>query len=1028
MKKITLFIMMLVSISMYAQVEIVENFDNAPEFGLPEGWTTSTNEFSSPAYNAVAYSQCGGTGKSVLTGANTDFGPTPWAFEYILTTPNYPSITNSTDLTVSFSINVFEEGFAFVFPPTPPAAPVSDWGTVTLEYTVDGGNTWMTAVTVNPSDLTFTDVNTCTTIPAANLGALAAGNDFQARFVSNLNNIDPNKFALTIALDNISITQVATEVPNCDTTLLSPLDGSVGTDLNDTITWQAATGIPTGYNVSIGTTSGGTEILDNVTTTETSYSLAGLGLAYATEYFVNIVPYNGFGDATTGCIEESFTTRNAPIEGATCSNPYVITSFPYVGGSDNTANYENNVNEGPCGGFPAANIDGYDVFYEITPTTDISINIDLAQITEYGAAIHVTEGCPDTAAACVALASDDYSTEPPNINRSLQNVVLLAGTTYFITISSAGFDSTFSYGALVITKNSCINPEFTLTPVEDCGNGQFSVDVDVTYLGDATSLAITDGTNTIPNITSTGVYNIGSYPSTTTVDIVLTNDQDNSCDFTDSTFFYCPPSNDDCSAAIDLTSTINTDDTCTLFTSATNAGATESASNPVTCDFTGDNDVWFTFVASSDTMILEYLNVAAAIGDFAGNQSTELLDGSCGTFTSLGCFTNANYVTLNNLTINSTYYLRNSSSNTDVAQNFDICLREAPAAPANDECSGAIALAVSTDEACDNLLTGTTVGATPSIENTCNNGFTEFWKDVWYEFTATEEGLYRFTFNSTNFNASYFIYSGACGALIEESTNCFDTNAQVHSIASGESRYVMVRSSNTEPGFEFDLCVFKLPPPVENNDCSTPTVMLESTDDTGNNMISGNFANSYPSSEACDIGGNTIWYSFTPTYTGEYNFNLIPGVGNPYYSVFNTDDCSQTANNYVPNSGCYGSGQLTTDLVAGTTYLLSIYSFDTSNNAGTFDFLVYPDASLSIDSNNLETFKYYPNPIVNTLTVEAKTSISKISVYNMVGQQIKVVTPNNLMTVIDMNDLNKGVYFINVIINESQQTFKVIKE
>ena len=421
--------------------------------------------------------------------------------------------------------------------------------------------------------------------------------------------------------------------------------------------------------------------------------------------------------------------------------------------NDFTGNYENNINEGPCGGFSGAYIDGYDVFYEFTPTTDVSININLGAVSSYGAAIHVFDDCPDIATNCVAFLGHDYTTAPP-YNLELNDVVLFAGNTYFIVLSSAGFDTNYDY-SLIITENSCINPEFTLTPVSDCGNGQFSIDVDVTYLGDATSLTLTDDfANSITNITTTGVVNIGPYPSTSTVNLTLTNDQDNSCDFSGSTFFYCPPANDDCSAAIDLTSTINTDGSCTLFTSATNAGATESMSNPITCDFTNNNDVWFSFVASSETMILEYLNITEAIGQGGTNQATELLSGGCGMFTSLGCFTNVNYVTLNFLTIGNTYYLRNSSSNAgEFAQNYDICLKEAPAPPSNDECSNPIVLTVSTDETCDNLITGTTVGATPSTENTCNSGFTEFWKDVWFEFTATEDGLYKFTFNATNFNS-----------------------------------------------------------------------------------------------------------------------------------------------------------------------------------------------------------------------------------------------------------------------------------
>ncbi|MFC0605448.1 T9SS type A sorting domain-containing protein [Winogradskyella pulchriflava] len=1017
MKKITFYLMMLFSITAFSQVEIIENFDNAPDFGLPAGWT-GTGFFESAPYFA-----CGDTGKSALTGFSSD--PSSLPGETILTSPNYSNVTNATDLTVSFSVNVFEEGPVFIFPITY-YAPSANWGSVTLEYSVDGGSNWTSAITIDDSNFTYVDNTTCTTIPASNLGALTAGNDFQARFVVNVENVDPQNGSLYVVIDNVSITQLASSPPNCDVPLLSPTDGSDTTDLNDTITWQAATGLPTGYTLSIGTSSGATDVLNSASTAETSYSLAGLGLTYDTQYFVNIVAYNGIGSAT-GCIEQSFTTRTAPVTGATCTNPIEITTFPYVGMGDDTSNYENNINEGPCGNFSGAYMTGYDVFYEITPATDMSINIELAQVSEYGAAIHVMEGCPDTATNCVALKGDNYSTAPP-YDLALENVVLFAGNTYFIVLSSGGTDSSFSYDLLLITQNSCINPEFTLSPVPTCATGDFTVDVDVTYMGDATTLTLSDNFgNSIGNVSATGIVNIGPYASGSDVNITLTNDQDNNCSFNDSTFFYCPPVNDDCVNSIVLD--VNTDDSCTLVTSATNAGATESASNPINCEFTNNNDVWYSFVATDETIILEYLNITAAIGNGGTNQSSELLEGSCGSFTSIDCF-NGNYVTLNNLTINNTYYIRNNSNFAgEYAQNYDICLRAAPTPPINDECADATVLTLSTDETCNNLIYGTTVGATPSAENTCNVGFSANYKDVWYQFTAPETGIYEFTFNTANTDVSsnYFIYSGSCGALIEESTNCYNTGSQVQSMNSGEVRYLNVRSGDNGPVIDFDLCVFQLPPAASNNDCSTPTVIIESTDANGNNMISGDFANSYPSSEACDVGGKTIWYSFTPTYTGEYTFNLIADVGFPYYSVFNTDDCSLTSNNYVPNSGCYDNGELITSLVGGNTYLISVYSFN-NNQTESFDLLVYPDASLSIDSNEFEAFKYYPNPVVNTLTIEAENSITKVSIYNMVGQEVQRVSPNDLNATIDMNELNQGVYFVNVTINEAKQTFKVIKK
>lgn len=996
MKKITFYFMMFLSFSAFSQVEIVENFDTTPNNQVPAGWTYTNN------FRASTNFACGGSGSAAnvgLTAGNTG----------TLTTPNYTTVTNATDLTVSFSVNVFEQ--VSQFPPPSFVAPAAGWGSLILEYSIDGGSNWITAATVNDSNFTFTDTSTCVDIAPINVGTLAAGTDFQARFVATSVNV--SNFALWVVVDNVSITQTATTIPNCDAVLTNPLNGSTDADLDTTMTWSNATGIPTGYTVTIGTSTGASDIL-NTTTTDTSISLAGLGLAYDTEYFVNIVPSNGFGNAT-GCTEESFTTRSAPIPGATCSSPIVIASLPYIQPGGDTNNYEDNIDVSPCSN---SYMNGKDVFYEITPTTDVSINIDLANISNNGASIHVTEGCPDGATNCVA-----YIGSFSGATRNLSEVVLYAGNTYFIVLSNSGSTRTYTYD-LIITQNSCINPEFTLNPVEDCGNGQFSVEVDVTYMGDATSLTLADNFgNSDNNITSTGVVTFGPYTSASVVDFTLTSNQD-TCFYTDSTYYYCPPANDECSNAIDLTSSINTDNTCTLFTSATNAGATESVTDPASCSG-NTNDVWFSFVASSETMILEYLNVVAAIGSGGTFQSTELMEGSCGTLTSIQCYT-GQYVTLSDLTVNNTYYIRNKTNlGGEYAQNFDICLKEAPAAPSNDNCANATVLTLSTDDQCDNQASGTTIGATVSPENTCNT--TIEYKDVWYVFSPTETGYYEFSYEriQTSPSSNYTVFEGSCGALVQKSGSCSSTSNQILYLEDTQDYYVLVRSANSGPGIDFNLCVWQLPPAVGNSDCSTPFTLTESPDMNGSNAITANLDNAYNSAEGCSSSSyESVWYSFTPTYTGMYNFDFTRISGSGYYTVFNTDNCANTGDGYITGfTSCYNSGDKTGEVVAGTTYLIMVHA----SSAAEFEIFAYPDPSLSVESTVFETFKYYPNPVVNTLTLEAKNTISKVTVHNIVGQQVQVIAPNSLKSAINMNALKNGVYFVTVTIDGAQKTIRVIK-
>lgn len=85
--------------------------------------------------------------------------------------------------------------------------------------------------------------------------------------------------------------------------------------------------------------------------------------------------------------------------------------------------------------------------------------------------------------------------------------------------------------------------------------------------------------------------------------------------------------------------------------------------------------------------------------------------------------------------------------------------------------------------------------------------------------------------------------------------------------------------------------------------------------------------------------------------------------------------------------------------------------------------------TLSLD--NLEqdaAFTYYPNPVENTLTLNAQNNIQNVSVYNMLGQEVVRITPNTIDTEVDMSDLQIGTYFVKVTINNATKTIKVLKK
>ncbi|MBT8377337.1 MAG: fibronectin type III domain-containing protein, partial [Bacteroidia bacterium] len=78
---------------------------------------------------------------------------------------------------------------------------------------------------------------------------------------------------------------------------------------------------------------------------------------------------------------------------------------------------------------------------------------------------------------------------------------------------------------------TCENPEATFAVVSDCINGpQFFVEVDLTNLGSATSITLSDDQgSTDQTVTTTGMYTFGPYANATNVVITVTNDDDVNC-------------------------------------------------------------------------------------------------------------------------------------------------------------------------------------------------------------------------------------------------------------------------------------------------------------------------------------------------------------------------------------------------------------------------------------------------------------------------------------------------------------------
>src|SRR5690606_31884437 len=109
------------------------------------------------------------------------------------------------------------------------------------------------------------------------------------------------------------------------------------------------------------------------------------------------------------------------------------------------------------------------------------------------------------------------------------------GNTISFYISSDGVFSCQSGGFVpidvTVACGTCVSRAATYAIVSDCVNGsQFLVEVDLTNLGSASTITLTDNQGSASqSATATGIYTFGPYPNATDVVITVANADDGSC-------------------------------------------------------------------------------------------------------------------------------------------------------------------------------------------------------------------------------------------------------------------------------------------------------------------------------------------------------------------------------------------------------------------------------------------------------------------------------------------------------------------
>jgi hypothetical protein len=362
--------------------------------------------------------------------------------------------------------------------------------------------------------------------------------------------------------------------------------------------------------------------------------------------------------------------------------------------------------------------------------------------------------------------------------------------------------------------------------------------------------------------------------------------------------------------------------------------------------------------------------------------------------------------------------------------------------PANDDFANATAI-----DCLSGTITGSTDLATLDEDDAPDGGGADLdAPNVWFSLDSSVDGASDVTINlcGSNYDTSVLVYTGTSGDLTFVAAND-DNNAACGQCCQSlvtfptdgtTTYYITVEGYNFGSTGDFHMlvsCVTATPAP-DNDDCADAVALSPNVSVSGTTVGATTSPGDAPT---CDSFGSIadVWYSVDIT-GGTSNLSIsttITGTSDQA-NVAVYDDCAALAANSL---GCSdGNAGETLDVLNldNGTYYVRVWS---DGNAappptqgrieGTFDIVLNTTLSTE-DVANAAAFTYYPNPVKNTLVLNAQNTIENVAVYNMLGQVVLNAAPKAIASDLDMSNLQAGTYFVKVTIANVTKTVRVIKQ
>jgi hypothetical protein len=423
------------------------------------------------------------------------------------------------------------------------------------------------------------------------------------------------------------------------------------------------------------------------------------------------------------------------------------------------------------------------------------------------------------------------------------------------------------------------------------------------------------------------------------------------------------PANDNCTGATVLS--VSSGTACTTLVGGTVLGATTST-NSNTCGGTADDDVWYSFVATSTSHSVTISNIAGSNTDMY--HSVYAASGGCNSIGAPLVCSDPNISSISGLTIGATYFVRAYTWTSTTGQNttFSVCVTTPPPPPpppSNDNPCNATAVTVNPSLTCTSQSNGSVVGATSSTVG-LGSCFGTADDDVWYSFVATSTS-HNISLNNVAGSTTdmyHSVHPGPCGA-IGAALVCSDpNNSTVTGLTVGTTYFIRVYTwtSTTGQTSTFSVCVTTPPPPPpppsNDNPCNAISVTVNPSltcTSQSNGSVIGATTSTVGLGSCFGTADDDVWYSFVATSTSHnISLNNVAGSTTDMYHSVHPGPCGAIGAALVcsdPNNSTV------TGLTIGTTYFIRVYTWtSTAGQTSTFSVCVTTPTPPGPPSSNVD--------------------------------------------------------------------------